>query len=80
MPALTIKSIPEELYQELKKAAKTHHRSLNSEVIASLELILKPVKMTPRQHLENARAIRSRIHSNHISMEDIDSAKKNGRP
>ena len=37
MPALTIKNIPESLYQQLKNAAELHRRSINSEVIVCLE-------------------------------------------
>lgn len=37
MPTLTLKAIPPKLHRELKKRAKAHHRSLNKEVIATLE-------------------------------------------
>ncbi len=33
MPALTIKNIPDELYNELKLVAEQHQRNINSEVI-----------------------------------------------
>lgn len=37
MPALTIKGIPSGIMRRLKLNAATHRRSLNSEVIVSLE-------------------------------------------
>ncbi len=80
MAALNIKSIPEDLYRELKIAAKTHHRSINSEVIAILEPVLMHTKITREQHLENARNIRSRIKHGAISIQDIRNAIHEGRP
>lgn len=44
MPAtITLKNIPDAIYEQLKQAAEAHHRSLNSEVIACLETQLLPV-------------------------------------
>ena len=37
MPAITVKNIPDLIYENLKFAAKAHHRSINSEIIACLE-------------------------------------------
>ena len=43
MPAITVKNIPDDLYENLKLAAQVNHRSINSEIIACLEkeLLLK---------------------------------------
>ena len=51
MPALTIKNIPESLYQQLKNAAELHRRSINSEVIVCLEKTLAASKITPADRL-----------------------------
>lgn len=80
MAALNIKSMAEDLYRELKNAAKMHHRSINSEVIAILEPVLMHTKITREQHLENARNIRSRVKPGTISMQDIANAIHEGRP
>ncbi|SRR6266487_1645947 len=37
MATITLKKIPPELYRELKNRALAHHRSLNQEVIATLQ-------------------------------------------
>ena len=79
MAALNIKSIPEDLYLELKNAAITHHRSINSEVIAILEPVLMHTRITMDQHLENARNIRSRIKPGAIGIQDITNAIHEGR-
>ena len=80
MPALTIKNIPIELYNELKYVAAQHHRSINSEVIVRLEHTLFPNKISPEDQLSNIQKIRSSIANNAITAEDIDKAIDEGRP
>lgn len=41
MTNLTIKNLPDEVYQQLKKQAQKNHRSLNREVIMHLEKCLQ---------------------------------------
>lgn len=47
MPNLTIKSIPDELYQRLKKSASEHRHSMNREVIVCLERSLLSRRIEP---------------------------------
>lgn len=44
---LTLKNIPDAVYDRLKLAAEMHRRSLNSEAIVCLESVLLPTKMMP---------------------------------
>lgn len=37
MANVTVKNIPDDLYEQLKQAAEAHHRSVNSELIHCLE-------------------------------------------
>jgi antitoxin FitA len=37
MPSITLKNLPRDLHRQLKIRAKAHHRSLNGEVIATLQ-------------------------------------------
>lgn len=80
MPALTIKNIPESLYQQLKNAAELHRRSINSEVIACLEKTLAASKITPADRLSRIEQLRSSIKSHSITPEDIEQAINYGRP
>ncbi|MCK5200022.1 MAG: Arc family DNA-binding protein [Spirochaetales bacterium] len=80
MAALNIKSIPENLYKELKKSAKIHHRSINSEVIAILEPVLMHTKVSKEQHLRYAADTRSRVKPGTITIQDITNAIHEGRP
>ena len=80
MPAITIKNIPDNLYDKLKKTARSHHRSLNSEVIHCIETVLVPQKMDIAERLQRAQKLRARIPAGEISLADIDDVINQGRP
>jgi len=80
VPALTIKNIPDDLYNELKHTAEQHHRSINSEVIVCLKRFLFPKKVSPEDRLRDIHALRSQITPNVITAEDIKRAIDVGRP
>jgi plasmid stability protein len=79
MPALTIKNIPEELYDHLKASAQLHRRSINSELIHCLECALLPHKAGSEEHIAAARGLRKQAKAQRISVHDIDAAKNYGR-
>jgi antitoxin FitA len=75
---LTLKNIPDDIYERLKASAAEHHRSLNGEAIACLERSLKPRKVSVEERLRRADELRSRVRGE-ISPEDIDAFKREGR-
>ncbi len=79
MASLTIKNIPENLYEHLKQAASAHHRSINSELIVCLEKVLLPAKTTTKDLKISAQQLRSRVNLSTLTAEDIDLAKQEGR-
>ncbi|MCZ6873803.1 MAG: Arc family DNA-binding protein [bacterium] len=80
MAALTIKNIPDDLYEKLKASASVHHRSINSELIHCLEIVLMPRRLTAAERVGRARALRPDIPSNVVSPTDIMDAIEQGRP
>ena len=80
MPALTLKNIPDDLYEKLKKTAQSHHRSLNSEVIHCLEQALEPRKLDAAEMLQRAQQLRAQIPAGMISAAEIDETINQGRP
>jgi len=80
MPAITIKNIPDDLYNALKSTAENHHRSINSEVIVRLKQALLPQLMTPKDKLINIQRLRAQITPNQITIDDIEDAINEGRP
>lgn len=55
MPGLTIKGIPEEVVKRLRLSAARHRRSLNSEVIVSLERSLALPERRPEELVASLR-------------------------
>ncbi|WP_295408489.1 plasmid stability protein [uncultured Thiocystis sp.] len=77
---LTLKNIPDIVYERLKTAADLHRRSLNSEAIVCLEAVLLPTKLPPSERLARARELRATLPKQHYLAEDIDASKREGRP
>ncbi len=82
MPILTIRNVPDDLYQKLKLSATDRGRSMNSEVIECLREAL--ASRRPRQiegFLDRARSARERLRARGIVMDvaDVDEAKRWGR-
>ncbi len=75
---LTLKNIPDTLYERLKAAA-AHRRSMNSEAIVCLEAVLMPTKLPANERLARARKLRSALAQRTFHAEDIDLAKREGR-
>jgi predicted HicB family RNase H-like nuclease len=52
------KNIPPELHERLKEAAEAHRRSLNREVIACLEQVVRAQRVDPEALIARARRLR----------------------
>ena len=76
---LTLKNIPDAVYERLKASAEVHRRSLNSEVIVCLEAVLLPTKATSGERLARARELRATLSQGKFRARDIDAAKREGR-
>lgn len=77
---LTLKNIPDAVYQRLKAAAERHRRSLNSEAIVCLEAVLLPTQILLSERLARARELRAALPGRHFLVDELDAAKRDGRP
>jgi antitoxin FitA len=77
--SITLKAIPDVVYERLKASATAHHRSLNSEVIACLEAQLLPRRISAQEHLTAIRATRGRLPADAFDHDDVDRLKRQGR-
>jgi len=77
---ITLKNIPDEIYESLKNAADAHHRSINSEAIACLERVLLPSKISNEEQIARARKIRESLEGKKFKAADIMKAINSGRP
>lgn len=80
MASLTVKNIPDGLHQRLKASAAQHRRSMNSEVIACLEQVLRSEPIDPEAFLVRVRALRAKSPRVFVTEQDLQQAKNEGRP
>ena len=77
--SITLKNIPEPIYQRIKLAAKRNHRSMNNEIIACLEQVLAPQAVDIESRLNEARRLREKFTGPTLKTEDIATAIDRGR-
>jgi len=80
MATITVKGIPDELYERLKAVARTNHRSVNGEIISRIERSLMPRRVGARQLVERARRLHNSFEGRTLDLELIDKARREGRP
>jgi plasmid stability protein len=61
MLTFTIRGMPPELHEKLKKRAERHRRSMNNEAITILERALKPSCMSAEEANARAEELNDRI-------------------
>ncbi len=76
---LTLKNIPDSVYERLKAAAELHRRSMNSEAVVCLEAVLSPTRVGPTERLARARELRAVLKPAKFLARDIDALKRAGR-
>jgi len=79
MASITLKNIPDDLYDLLRIQASTHHRSINSEMIHCLETVLRPNTTGVKERLARLRELRSRIQCDQFDAAEINAAIDRGR-
>ena len=76
---MTLKNIPDQIYDRLKLSAEIHRRSMNNEAIICLETVLIPTQVTPNERLVRIRAARVVLPSGALDHVDVDTFKRQGR-
>lgn len=79
MTNITFKNIPDDLYEQLKRAANAHHRSVNSELIYCLEKTYKPTRLSAAELTGKAAELRGRVKASRLDIDEINAAKNQGR-
>jgi plasmid stability protein len=80
MPSLTIKGVPDDLLEQLRRSAEEHRRSLNSEVIHRLERSVGRASIDPEAFLTRIRSLRERTKLPPLTEELLEQARREGRP
>jgi plasmid stability protein len=79
MPTLTIKGLPDPIYERLKAQADAHRRSLNGEIIICLERAVNATRLNPVAWLAEARAFREGLTIEPMTERELREARRAGR-
>ncbi len=80
MANVTVKNIPDNLYELLKKSAQANRRSVNSEIIICVERQVSSHRPDVADVLHQARRLRSLTSTAPIPQSLFDETKRAGRP
>ncbi|MBI4545251.1 MAG: hypothetical protein HY703_08655 [Gemmatimonadetes bacterium] len=80
MATITIKKVPEPLYEELRRSAKRNRRSINQEAIACFERVLRPRRVDAEAFLADLRRLHERLPRIDLPLEDVEAGINEGRP
>lgn len=79
MPSMTIKNIPNRIYQNLKRNARNNHRSLNGETIACLERSLGLTQPSTDAVLSGIDKLRDSLKKVNVTDRVLRSVRNEGR-
>ncbi len=79
MATLTVKNLPDELYEKIKASAAANRRSINQEVIFLMERILTVEEESFEKTLAEARRLRDQL-GIYVTDAELSQAKNEGRP
>ena len=79
MKNITVKNIPDAIYERLKESAETNHRSLNSEIIACLEGTTATRPLDIEDFLARAREVRAKTKGPRLTTAELIRARDRGR-
>jgi len=78
MSTITLKNVPPELHEAIRGRAKVHGRSLNREILATLEAAVGATRIDAAALTERARSVRDSM-GIYLTENDLDAAKRGGR-
>ena len=79
MTTYTIKNIPPNIYEKLKRSAELNRRSINSEIIFCIENTVQSQAVDSELVLRRARKLRSLTEDYPITDDELKMAKEDGR-
>jgi len=80
MPTITVKNMPDDIYEDLKKSASMHRRSINSEVIFCIEKAVRSHRLDSKALFTRVQAMRNKIEGPPLTDAVLRQAREEGRP
>lgn len=79
MPSILLENVPEPVYEELRRRAEQHKRSVDSEAMTCVEIALKDSKEEWKKWiLQETDETRKRV-GGYITEDEINEMKRQGR-
>jgi len=79
MVTITIKNIPEQVYERIKAQAKVNHRSINGEILSILDQAVALPPIDVQATLERARKVRELTAKYTVTADEIEKMINEGR-
>lgn len=79
MATVTIKNLPDDLYELIKKNAASNYRSINGEIIFRLERSLKNKEETGKL-LQRIEKLQKTVKAPELTQDFLNKTKEAGRP
>lgn len=79
MPSITIRDLPERLHARLRERASRHRRSLNAEIVHTLDEATGPQAIDPLVTIEHLRRLRAEAPASPLT-ETVWREAEGGRP
>jgi antitoxin FitA len=76
---LTVKNIPEDLYERLKKRAELHNRSVNREIIVCIQEAVESRRVDPEAFLARIEALHKQNTGPPLTDKILRQARTEGR-
>jgi len=79
MANITVKNIPDDLYENLKTYAAMNHRSLNNEIIVCIEKVIKSRRIDKERFLERVQKVRRENKLPYLTDQSLNEMKTEDR-
>lgn len=79
MATITVKNIPNDLYEKLKVAASFNHQSINNEVIYCIENMIRSRKVEPETFIGELESFYKDVKVPPLTNEKLKEYKESGR-
>lgn len=80
MATITLKNVPDDLYDQLKRSAERNRRSINREAIVCLEQALESATPDAEEVLARVRHVREKAAHLYVTEAELREARDEGRP
>lgn len=79
MVTVTLKNIPEHVYERIKAQAKINHRSINGEILSILDQAISLPPIDVKTTLDRARKVRELTANYVVTADEIEKMINEGR-